>query len=207
MSLEQILNIWLPILLGFRLINDPLLIVTSRRWCKILGKSDQTSDNWQIKAIFLLSLKLSYPFRPWQYKLNHNLILSCFFLHGQRYEYWCQHSDSFPLFYTFQVDWLAATNTKLLEGQIIKLGVVCNGPVNRWLLFKYVGNIKCKFESKALLIKTLIVQQTVLLLSVVTVLIKGVLSWEIQRINFLWAPVGVLSERYSSFIWPLKTAP
>jgi len=36
-----------------------------------------------------------------------------------------------------------ATNTELLEGRIIKLGVVCKCPTNLWLLFKYVGDIKC----------------------------------------------------------------
>lgn len=53
---------------------------------------------------------------------------------------------TFLLRYTMQVA-SAASNTRLLEGRIIKLGVVCNGPVNRWLLFKYVGNIKCKSGS------------------------------------------------------------
>lgn len=48
--------------------------------------------------------------------------------------------------FTLQVNG-GATNTELLEGRIIKLGVVCNGAINRWLLLKYVGDIKCKFES------------------------------------------------------------
>ena len=49
---EQILDIC-PMVLEFGLINDPLLFVTGRRWCRSsVTESDQMSDNWEIKAIF-----------------------------------------------------------------------------------------------------------------------------------------------------------
>ncbi|XP_078342598.1 uncharacterized protein LOC144628376 [Oculina patagonica] len=106
-------------------LDDPLRLLTKYENRRITLSLLLSPCQVHVESSWLIGCNGSEPY-------SHNLTV-----------FWVRETGKYFPHYTLQGYVGADTNVMMLEGRIIKLGIICHNNEYRWLLFKYVGSLEC----------------------------------------------------------------